>query len=116
MKVYLNDDKTHVDSQPHNDILWGLKAQCDNLCAYLVILTVMAWFEVDVDVFVYTTNFWPIRKGGARRFFIGSKFAVSTKAVNKNPTPVSKWHEINIWNNDNRSYLCIIWKKQKSLK
>ena len=31
MKVYLNDDKTHVDPQPHNDILWGLKAHCDML-------------------------------------------------------------------------------------
>ena len=28
MKVYLNDDKTHVDPRPHNDILWGLKAHC----------------------------------------------------------------------------------------
>ena len=26
MKVYPNDDKTHVDPRPHNDILWGLKS------------------------------------------------------------------------------------------
>ena len=26
--AYLNDDKTHVDPRPHNDILWGLKAHC----------------------------------------------------------------------------------------
>ena len=26
MKVYLNDDNTHVDSRPHKNILWGLKA------------------------------------------------------------------------------------------
>ena len=26
MKIYLNDDKTHVDPRPHNDILLGLKA------------------------------------------------------------------------------------------
>ena len=25
MKVYLKDDKTHVDPRPHNDISWGLK-------------------------------------------------------------------------------------------
>ena len=25
MEVYLKDDKTHVDPQPHDDILWGLK-------------------------------------------------------------------------------------------
>ena len=31
MKIYLNDDKTHVDPQPHNDILWGLKAYCGKL-------------------------------------------------------------------------------------
>ena len=28
MKLYLNDDKTHVDPRPHNGILWGLKAHC----------------------------------------------------------------------------------------
>ena len=28
MKVYLNDEKTHEDLRPHNDILWGLKALC----------------------------------------------------------------------------------------
>ena len=28
MKVYMNDDKTHVDPWSHKDILWGLKAHC----------------------------------------------------------------------------------------
>ena len=28
MKIYLNDDKTHVDPRPHNDILLGLNAHC----------------------------------------------------------------------------------------
>ena len=28
MTVYLNHDKTHVDLQPHNNILLGLKAHC----------------------------------------------------------------------------------------
>ena len=28
IKVYLNDDKTHADPWPHNDILWELKAHC----------------------------------------------------------------------------------------
>ena len=27
-ELYLNDDKTHVDLEPHNGILWGLKAHC----------------------------------------------------------------------------------------
>ena len=31
MKVYLDDDKTHVDPRPYNDILWGLKAHCNIL-------------------------------------------------------------------------------------
>ena len=33
MKVYLNDDKIHVDPRPHNNILWGLKAHCDSRIA-----------------------------------------------------------------------------------
>ena len=35
MKVYLNDDKTHVDPRPHSDILWGLKAHCDMLWGHV---------------------------------------------------------------------------------
>ena len=30
MKLYLNNEKNHVDPWLHNDILWGLKAPCDN--------------------------------------------------------------------------------------
>ena len=30
MKVHLNGGKTHVETQLHNDILWGLKALCDS--------------------------------------------------------------------------------------
>ena len=28
MKLYLNEEKLHVDPRPLNDILWGLKALC----------------------------------------------------------------------------------------
>ena len=30
MKVYLNDDKSHIDQLPHNITFCGLKAHCDN--------------------------------------------------------------------------------------
>ena len=45
MKVYLNDDKTHVDSRPHNDILWGLKAHCGYVPAY--IMTIWHYFWIN---------------------------------------------------------------------
>ena len=31
MKLYLNDEKAHVDPCSHHDIFWGLKALCDML-------------------------------------------------------------------------------------
>ena len=46
MKVYLNDDKIHVDPRPHNDILWGLKVHYASLQIYARISICFLFFRL----------------------------------------------------------------------
>ena len=43
MKVYLNDEKTHIDPRLQNDILWGLIALCVKVKLYKKIMQIPFW-------------------------------------------------------------------------
>ena len=57
MKVYLNEDKTHVDPQPYNDILWGLKAHCV-ISSWDKVTLVKSWANLKrITIFLKPDNF-----------------------------------------------------------
>ena len=57
MKVYMNDDETHVNPQPHNDILWGLKAHCV-ISSWDKVTLIKSWANlIIITIFLKPDNF-----------------------------------------------------------